>query len=1155
MEQAINSFSQGLQLDTHPMVQGNNTMTDCLNGTLITMNGNETILQNDMGNRRVDNAFLPAGYEPVGIKEYGGIIYIAAYNPITNRSQVGSFPSPERRIGIYDDDLGGNISPEQFTAHPIEDLNKLFCLDSDTIQIPLTDKTSLHAGDKFVVYHQGYDEWFNKENLSNYDNIFQGENNEEKIYSPKNKKYSAQIGILNSQNTFVDITKSLCRWNTENGQYIDTSNKPDLYKFNVGYFIKNQSSNEMSAIAIKDKQFQNERELNKASVNTYAYKLVGPMYMQLKVNHIQSFDYNIWGSFDKNNNNTLTLTVEGIATYNCPDSLIEGINGGNDTYKTFELLENFIDNANVDNYIMFDLFRCVDDDDRNIHENVLITQLTDNDQQNEFYSLKKGVFTYDEVSNLYTARITKEYVIKNFEEDIFNYVIGVRTPININGNPTYLSGLSTKGQININLLGSGDTNARRWQFYYENSEITLKYNFDFYPKPDEKITNLIATLKNVENQEDTRKIILFENISTGSQGKRIKINGLTPKALYKAELSYTVNGNTDFRYEHDEFILTTSLFNDCFDRGNSQILDYGWPGGVQCNTINSSTNIDDEGISKEIKTFKEKLRIQPYISVGVDSEGMEIKEDQEGSFIKKGTAGDLITVEFSKSVNPKLTINDSYFRIKDLYPSFIIANNSIRMKISSCITNLNLIKNDIKDKYEDYNDSNINTYFEETSPIIGTEGQSIEIKLKWKDTYKTQSQQFSGTIYNVFDSVNNYLEDHFNYNKKNDYNYKIFDSTAIQLIGSMRSGPDDYHGILISRLIKDVNNYPVRSFYNTKMTIHNAAYVDNGFFNNYAIEYKILYQQFADEQLTFTLKNKDYDYQAVLNDIFDKNSIFLYVFEDSDSDHYVRGYVDSSDNIIWRNDYNKIRTIEGTKVTTRVWWRDENDRFVLIDELLETQLNNNAESFKTDMINYFGKLFKTSQQSDINKIMFCRYPQKDFNSSDGFIYPSTTPGVYNNKPYKCNIPYTIYLTLSPINPSTTNLITVSKIQEILNFYLEENNLFSSHEIVKISSSNKYNDLINNNFSSIFRLENIDMDGNNYSLSNRIYNKENGQEINCNYVHKIINNNYREYQLVCKPNVKELEPTYKFDYFDDDDNHHTRTLLYYGQVPLFKPYNE
>ena len=33
---------------------------------------------------RVENAKLPPGYVPIGMKEYGGIIYIACYNPLTN---------------------------------------------------------------------------------------------------------------------------------------------------------------------------------------------------------------------------------------------------------------------------------------------------------------------------------------------------------------------------------------------------------------------------------------------------------------------------------------------------------------------------------------------------------------------------------------------------------------------------------------------------------------------------------------------------------------------------------------------------------------------------------------------------------------------------------------------------------------------------------------------------------------------------------------------------------------------------------------------------------------------------------------------------------------------------------------------------------------
>lgn len=51
-----------------------------------------------MGNGRVESATLPSGYVPIGIKEHGGIIYVASYNPLINKGQIGSFPSPERNI-------------------------------------------------------------------------------------------------------------------------------------------------------------------------------------------------------------------------------------------------------------------------------------------------------------------------------------------------------------------------------------------------------------------------------------------------------------------------------------------------------------------------------------------------------------------------------------------------------------------------------------------------------------------------------------------------------------------------------------------------------------------------------------------------------------------------------------------------------------------------------------------------------------------------------------------------------------------------------------------------------------------------------------------------------------------------------------------------
>lgn len=95
-KETVNTFTKGMIKDTHPLTTPADVLTDCLNGTLITYNGNEMILQNDMGNVQIGSAELPAGYVPVGITEYGGIIYVASYNPKTGKGQIGSFPSPQQ---------------------------------------------------------------------------------------------------------------------------------------------------------------------------------------------------------------------------------------------------------------------------------------------------------------------------------------------------------------------------------------------------------------------------------------------------------------------------------------------------------------------------------------------------------------------------------------------------------------------------------------------------------------------------------------------------------------------------------------------------------------------------------------------------------------------------------------------------------------------------------------------------------------------------------------------------------------------------------------------------------------------------------------------------------------------------------------------------
>ena len=56
MQQTSNTFLKGLNSDMHPLTTSQQEYIDALNATLITYNGNEQMLQNDMGNTRIQDA-------------------------------------------------------------------------------------------------------------------------------------------------------------------------------------------------------------------------------------------------------------------------------------------------------------------------------------------------------------------------------------------------------------------------------------------------------------------------------------------------------------------------------------------------------------------------------------------------------------------------------------------------------------------------------------------------------------------------------------------------------------------------------------------------------------------------------------------------------------------------------------------------------------------------------------------------------------------------------------------------------------------------------------------------------------------------------------------------------------------------------------------
>lgn len=86
-KESVNTFNEGLNYDLNPITTPNNVLTDTINGTFITFNADELALQNDAGNTKImipgtesnpEYVKLSDGFFPLGMKEYGGILYIVS---------------------------------------------------------------------------------------------------------------------------------------------------------------------------------------------------------------------------------------------------------------------------------------------------------------------------------------------------------------------------------------------------------------------------------------------------------------------------------------------------------------------------------------------------------------------------------------------------------------------------------------------------------------------------------------------------------------------------------------------------------------------------------------------------------------------------------------------------------------------------------------------------------------------------------------------------------------------------------------------------------------------------------------------------------------------------------------------------------------------
>lgn len=299
---AKSTFGDGLFMDFAPDNTQATCLTHALNATLLTMNGNELSLQNDMGNGRVETAYLPEGYIPVGTCEFGDIIYIVSYNPITNKSQIGCFPSPERNISSKE--LSGVETPfdlNEFTKSTDFGFRETI---SNSIKKVIYDN-NLNPGDKFIVHSGNIHD--NMSKISDY-------GNESHIVGAFPKQFKINVVAIEDSGKINYLNNDL-KWYDDfyiNQESTNNSNKPDIDSY---------------------------RNLLSSGYSVFQSKVSGKLAILIELERIQTFN----STYEVLKNKNITKTIES-TTVNCQQY---------DIYINFNWKTNNLD-VNPKNIVIYD---------------------------------------------------------------------------------------------------------------------------------------------------------------------------------------------------------------------------------------------------------------------------------------------------------------------------------------------------------------------------------------------------------------------------------------------------------------------------------------------------------------------------------------------------------------------------------------------------------------------------------------------------------------------------------------------------------------------------------------------------------------------------------------------------------------------------------
>ena len=549
---AKSTFGDGLLMDFAPDNTQATCLTHALNATLLTMNGNELSLQNDMGNGRVETAYLPEGYIPVGTCEFGDIIYIVSYNPITNKSQIGCFPSPERNISSEElDGTGCSFQANEF-------VNKEGEVITTSVK-KIIYSNNLNPGDKFIVYTNPI-ETTNQQYITDFGNTSH-------ILGkfPKNIKFnvvaiedSGKINYLNSDLKWYDDYYIHTKGNNAEG-------KPDIDSYrnllNSGYSVfQSKISGKLAILAeletIKsfDTQyliFQEDKEIpgttDEWSRNYYIYLSCNwtSDSPDIYPEGVKLFK-GTWNGKGKQYNN---IIIESPQIEYPEETTFKNQELSRTNYKEF-VNNNYIAQKRIfeskykeykdANYIPRKIDVVMENNLPKLGHYIVNKFITQDDKYG-FYAQDGSLIEIKNNENYENVELSDSFVHNYFNKDVLIKYATISIPIrkgNIMSDLTgltytfsiapkmsygYLPNLKKSHTIDFGKIGSGIINLTEWRYYNNDNISTIKIGLEVYPEENKGIQKI--DLEFYDNQGHTATLTLKDkNSYSGTFTETIALN-------------------------------------------------------------------------------------------------------------------------------------------------------------------------------------------------------------------------------------------------------------------------------------------------------------------------------------------------------------------------------------------------------------------------------------------------------------------------------------------------------------------------------------------------------------------------------------------------------------------------------------------------------